>query len=67
LADFNAEDLRKIEVYTFASAANHFAVPSTTTAAGEKRFVFGIVEHFVNTRDYVSLIGTLDWNSLGSL
>lgn len=59
MADFNAEELWKVEVYTFASAANHFAVPSTTTALGEKRFVFGIVEHFVNTRDYVSLIGTL--------
>lgn len=35
-------------------------MPSATTTSGEKRFVFGIVEHFVNSRDYVSLIGKLD-------
>ncbi|KAI9639900.1 uncharacterized protein MKK02DRAFT_40230 [Dioszegia hungarica] len=97
LSDFPADALRKIEIYTFASAANHFSVPSspvypgaeadaitadaeaasagtgtaTATAHTEstgtgsrqigRRFVFGVVEHFVNTKDYVSLIGLIEF------
>lgn len=83
LADFAAEQLAKVEIYSFAAAANHFSVPYTLVqpikgkkadmsdghvgASGEgdgkgpddrkKRFVFGAVEHFANTRDYVSEIG----------
>lgn len=45
-----------MEIYTFAAAANHFSVPYTV-AKGQKRFVFGAVEHFANTRDYVAQIG----------
>lgn len=58
LADFAAEELAKVEIYTFAAAANHFSVPYTIVK-GQKRFVFGAVEHFANTRDYVSRIGVL--------
>ena len=85
LADFAAEQLAKVEIYTFAAAANHFSVPYTLVNAakkskkagkadangtsegaavegneqGNRRFVFGAVEHFANTKDYVAQIGTL--------
>lgn len=56
MADFAAEELLKVEIYTFAAAANHFSAP-WRTVNGEKRYVFGAVEHFANTRDYVARIG----------
>lgn len=84
LADFAAEQLAKVEIYTFAAAANHFSVLYTLVNAakkskkaekadangtpegaavegneqGDRRFVFGAVEHFANTKDYVAQIGT---------
>lgn len=39
--------LKKLEIYTFASAGNHFSSAE----------VFGRVEHFMNTMDFVSRIG----------
>ncbi|WVQ84284.1 hypothetical protein IAT38_006436 [Cryptococcus sp. DSM 104549] len=54
LSDFSTDLLRKVEIYTFASAATHFSVP---TANGQP--VFARVEHFVNTKDFVSRIGLL--------
>lgn len=55
LADFSEDQLGKVEIYTFASAANHFSVPTTLHEKGP----FARVEHFVNTGDYVSRIGKL--------
>ncbi|OCF35065.1 hypothetical protein I316_03105 [Kwoniella heveanensis BCC8398] len=55
LADFSSDQLNKVEIYTFASAANHFSIPSTVEGGP----AFGRVEHFVNTKDYVSCIGLL--------
>lgn len=48
LTDFadDLDKLKKVEIYTFASAANHFS-------GGP----FGRIEHFVNTLDFVSRIG----------
>ncbi|WRT66772.1 uncharacterized protein IL334_003735 [Kwoniella shivajii] len=54
LADFSYQQLKKVEIYTFASAANHFSIPET-----EHGPAFGCVEHFVNEKDYVSDIGLL--------
>ncbi|WVF69080.1 hypothetical protein IAT40_003854 [Kwoniella sp. CBS 6097] len=55
LADFSTDQLNKVEIYTFASAANHFSIPSTVRGGPS----FGRVEHFVNTKDFVSCIGLL--------
>lgn len=48
LTDFadDLDKLKRVEIYTFASAANHFS-------GGP----FGRIEHFVNTLDFVSRIG----------
>ncbi|WWC88252.1 uncharacterized protein L201_003159 [Kwoniella dendrophila CBS 6074] len=54
LSDFSHDQLKKVEIYTFASAANHFSIPETGSGPA-----FGNVEHFVNERDYVSDIGVL--------
>ncbi|KAK4686596.1 hypothetical protein P7C73_g3538, partial [Tremellales sp. Uapishka_1] len=56
LSDFSADQLRKVEIYSFASAANHFSVPTTESGP-----VFARVEHFVNTKDYVSIVGLLSF------
>ncbi|WVW85150.1 hypothetical protein I302_107188 [Kwoniella bestiolae CBS 10118] len=56
LSDFSHEQLKKVEIYTFASAANHFSIPETDTGPA-----FGCVEHFVNELDYVSDIGLLSF------
>jgi hypothetical protein len=53
LADFTPERLSKLEVYTFASAANHFSAPLT----GKCEAPFSRVEHFANENDFVSRIG----------
>ncbi|WWC71171.1 uncharacterized protein I206_105124 [Kwoniella pini CBS 10737] len=54
LADFSYAQLKKVEIYTFASAANHFSIPESGVGPS-----FGCVEHFVNQWDYVSDIGLL--------
>jgi hypothetical protein len=81
LSDFPADALHKVEIYTFAAAANHFSIPTspicydghellvplgtadeaigTGSRQVGRRPVFGCVEHFVNTKDYVSLIGMI--------
>jgi hypothetical protein len=53
LVDFSFEQLNKVQIYTFASAANHFSAPVGKSDLPP----FDHVEHFVNTRDYISLIG----------
>lgn len=42
LADFPAVMLKRIEVYTFASAANHFSAPLNL----DNEQPFAVVEHF---------------------
>lgn len=64
LCDFPEEILSKVEIYTFASAANHFSRPTskdlefpflrTTNTAP-----FGCVEHFANEGDFVSQFGVI--------
>ncbi|KAK6907925.1 hypothetical protein I203_101926 [Kwoniella mangroviensis CBS 8507] len=56
LSDFSHEQLKKVEIYTFASAANHFSIPETGSGPA-----FSCVEHFVNEWDYVSDIGLLSF------
>jgi hypothetical protein len=57
LDDFSFEQLNKVQIYTFASAANHFSAP----VAHSGQPAFDNNEHFANTRDYVSLIGVLEF------
>ncbi|ORY22689.1 hypothetical protein BCR39DRAFT_551019 [Naematelia encephala] len=55
LADFPTSQLNKLEIYTFASASNHFSAPSD----GSLSSPFGRIEHFANSRDFVADIGVL--------
>jgi hypothetical protein len=65
LCDFPEEILSKVEIYTFASAANHFSRPTSkgldfpflrSTIATEP---FGRVEHFANEGDFVAQFGVI--------
>lgn len=49
LDDFPHSQLKGIEIYAFASAANHFSAPGSA--------VFNRIEHFANERDFVAQIG----------
>jgi hypothetical protein len=60
LADLGDDLLCKLEIYTFASFANHFNNPLRLCAEG-KRPVFRHVEHYANTNDYVSRCGVLSF------
>lgn len=51
LCDFPASSLSKVEIYTFAAAANHFSNPQWET--------FGAIEHFANENDLVSRFGVI--------
>ncbi|KIX02811.1 uncharacterized protein Z518_08754 [Rhinocladiella mackenziei CBS 650.93] len=64
-----AEQLQKLEIYTFGNAANHWNAPviSTLGDGGErgengdnaKDRIVKHIEHYANTRDYVSRFGIL--------
>ncbi|KAL7416945.1 hypothetical protein BDY24DRAFT_378786 [Mrakia frigida] len=57
LADLPESALRKLEIYTFASAATHFNSPRGSN--GEHQIT--TVEHFANSFDPVARIGVLQW------
>lgn len=59
LAEFPHHALKKVEIYTFASAANHFCDPSSGTADAPPPF--GRIEHFANQGDWVSQLGVLGY------
>ncbi|RSH88092.1 uncharacterized protein EHS24_000619 [Apiotrichum porosum] len=59
LCDFPDDVLAKVEVYTFASAANHFSRPSPTRLESAQSMPFAHVEHFANNGDFVSQFGVL--------
>ncbi|WVR06696.1 hypothetical protein IAU60_003728 [Kwoniella sp. DSM 27419] len=54
LADFSPDQLGIVEIYTFASAANHFSIPASNGIGP-----FARVEHFVNSIDFVPRIGLI--------
>jgi hypothetical protein len=58
LADLGDDLLSKLEIYTFASAANHFNNPMRVGPNG-KQPVFRHVEHYANSNDFVSRWGVL--------
>ncbi|KAL1411876.1 hypothetical protein Q8F55_002858 [Vanrija albida] len=57
LAEFPHHVLKKVEIYTFASAANHICDPSGGTPDSPPPF--GHIEHFANQGDWVSQFGVL--------
>ncbi|CAK9785273.1 hypothetical protein CC85DRAFT_285337 [Cutaneotrichosporon oleaginosum] len=59
LTDVPAELLARVEVYTFASAANHFSRPAA--AADGRGQTFAHVEHFANENDFVAQFGVLGY------
>ncbi|CEH13540.1 hypothetical protein CBOM_01457 [Ceraceosorus bombacis] len=59
LADYNRSILSKVEIYTFASAANHLSAPVDANGS----MPFANIEHFANEFDYVSRIGVLAFTS----
>lgn len=64
--DFPRERLQKLEVYTFASAADHFSCadirPADETAPINYEYdgSFARVEHFANEFDFVAKFGVLN-------
>lgn len=55
-ATTDRELLKKLEVYTFGSAANHFSSPITDRKRGSR--VIKHIEHYANNGDPVCLGGT---------
>ena len=60
LADLSGDDVHKLEVYTFAAAANHFNNP-TRNQGGTKRNLIRHIEHYANSADFVSRWGVLNF------
>ncbi|KAL4820256.1 hypothetical protein BDW67DRAFT_153778 [Aspergillus spinulosporus] len=68
-AELGDEELRKLEVYTFASAARALRNPSRTMngdGEGKNGRALGYVEHYANTEDFVSKLGVLQFTSRSS-
>lgn len=59
LTDVPQELLARVEVYTFASAANHFSRPAA--APDGRGQTFAHVEHFANEYDFVAQFGVLGY------
>lgn len=61
LADFGETELSKVEIYTFASAANHFSRAGRSMAGLEEDTSgpWAHVEHFANWQDFVAQFGVL--------
>ncbi|EXF76696.1 hypothetical protein CFIO01_03507 [Colletotrichum fioriniae PJ7] len=60
LSNYRRETLHKLEIYTFGNAANHFNDPETS----QNEHVFGHIEHYGNTGDFVSQWGVIHFKSL---
>lgn len=59
-ATIDRDLLKKLEVYTFGSAANHFNSPED----GEGNQIVRHIEHYANTEDYVALFGILHFRPI---
>lgn len=65
LDDLPADQLAKLEIYTFGSAANHFNNPCRSAPHG-KLGVVKHIEHYTNCGEFVSRFGILGFIHLGS-
>lgn len=64
LADLPADKLRKLEIYTFGSAANHFNNPDRVVPPGDRNRATKLglirrIEHYTNCGDFVARFGIL--------
>jgi hypothetical protein len=63
LAEIPSHRLKQLEVYTFGNAANHFNNPLDSDEVKDKNTLcnarIGHIEHFANSKDFVSLWGIL--------
>jgi hypothetical protein len=57
LNDLNLDQLDKLEVYTFANAANHFSNPELSL--NNRKYTIRHIEHYANGKDPISQIGVL--------
>jgi hypothetical protein len=55
------EDIHKLEVYTFAAAANHFN-DATCIVSWPKECLIRHIEHYANSGDFVSRLGVLNFS-----
>ena len=60
IADLSEDEIHKLEVYTFAAAANHFNNP-TRNQGGTKQNLIRHIEHYANSNDFVSRWGVLNF------
>jgi len=64
ITDFSPTVLRKLEIYTFASAADHFSRAPPAMGPPDRHHkgdsLFGRVEHFANEGDFVAQYGVLN-------
>ena len=57
LAELPRDVLRKLEVYTFGNAANHFSNPRSSLRQERHAKVIPHIEHYANTGDFVAQWG----------
>ncbi|KAK1974794.1 hypothetical protein LZ30DRAFT_639691 [Colletotrichum cereale] len=60
LSNYPRDTLKKVEIYTFGNAANHFNNPRTSGEEG----IFGHIEHYGNSGDFVAAWGVNHFKSL---
>lgn len=61
------EVLHNLEVYTFASVANHFNNPRRSLRSGQADArCIPYIEHYANSEDFVSLLGVLSFASVSN-
>ncbi|KAK2059518.1 hypothetical protein LY76DRAFT_625829 [Colletotrichum caudatum] len=60
LANYSRDTLKKVEIYTFGNAANHFNDPRVSGEEG----ILGHIEHYGNAGDFVAAWGVNHFKSL---
>ncbi|KAK2001912.1 hypothetical protein LX36DRAFT_627852 [Colletotrichum falcatum] len=60
LANYPRDTLKKVEIYTFGNAANHFNNPRVSGEEG----ILGHIEHYGNSGDFVAAWGVNHFKSL---
>jgi hypothetical protein len=59
MTDLPGDLMKKLEVYTFGNAANHFSNPTLKVSLGSAINVIPHIEHYANGKDPVADIGVL--------
>lgn len=66
LDDLPRDEIGKLEVYTFANAANHFSNPALVSTSTLVTNTIRHIEHYANGKDPVSEIGVLAFTPTNS-